>query len=111
MHSQNVKRPAKEDLPHAEMPGNMDAEIPRFALTVGINDYIHLGTLPQCRQDAMTMTEELEKHNFRVHTLVDCEKTDMDREIDKWLEELTSSSPCEAAMHFSSSEESSEDLF
>jgi hypothetical protein len=99
--SPSFKKPAKEALPHAEMPGNVDAEIPRFALTVGINNYTHLGTLPYCRQDAMAMAEELKKHNFRVHTLVDCEKADMDREMDKWLEELPASSPCVAVLHFS----------
>ena len=83
------------------MPGNVDAEIARFALTVGINKYTHLGTLPLCREDAMAMAKELGKHNFRVHTLVDCGKADMDREIDKWLEELPASSPSVAVMHFS----------
>ena len=101
VRSPSFKKPAKEALPHAEMPGNVDAEIPRFALTVGINNYAHLGTLPYCRQDAMAMAEELKKHNFRVHTLVDCEKADMDRELDKWLGELPASSPCVAVLHFS----------
>ena len=111
MRSQSFKKPAKEALPHAEMPGNVDAEIARFALTVGINKYTHLGTLPHCRKDVtsfshvrgkdvMVMVEELKKHNFRVRTLVDCEKTVMDREIDKWLEELSTSSPCVTAMIF-----------
>ncbi len=101
VRSPSFKKPAKEALPHAKMPGNVDAEIPRFALTVGINNYTHLGTLPYCRQDAMAMAEELKKHNFRVHTLVDCEKAVMDREMDKWLEELPASSPCVAVLHFS----------
>ena len=101
VRSPSFKKPAKEALPHAEMPENVDAEIPRFALTVGINNYSHLGTLPHCRQDAMAMAEELKKHNFRVHTLVDCKKADMDREMDKWLEELPASSPCVTVLHFS----------
>jgi hypothetical protein len=101
VRSQRFKKPAKEALPHAEMPGNVDAETPRFALTVGINDYTHLGTLPHCRQDAMAMAEELKNHNFTVHTLVDYKKADMDREIGKWLEELPATSPCVAVMHFS----------
>jgi hypothetical protein len=101
VRSPSFKRPAKEALPHAEMPGNVDAAIPRVALTVGINNYTHLGTLLFCRQHAIAMAEELKKHNLRVHTLVDCEKADMHRVMDKWLEELPASSPCVAVLHFS----------
>jgi hypothetical protein len=39
VRSQSFKKPAKAALPHAEMPGNVDAEIARFALTFGVNKY------------------------------------------------------------------------
>ncbi len=71
VRSQSVKKPAKEVRWHVQIPGNVDAEIARFTLTVGINHQTHVGTLPHCREDAMAIPKELEKHNFRVHTVVD----------------------------------------
>jgi hypothetical protein len=52
VRSQSVQKPAKEALPHAKMPGNVDAEIPRFALTVGIHSYTR-GMVAQVRDPGM----------------------------------------------------------
>jgi hypothetical protein len=91
----------KVPLPHAELQGNMDPAVPRFALTIGNNSYAHFGVLKNCRQDAHDMKTELEKLGFTTEMLLDCGKADTDSALTSWLASLPVSSPCVALMHFS----------
>jgi len=91
----------KVPLPHAELPAVMDAAVPRFALTIGNNEYAHFGQLTNCLQDARMMTKELQQLNFNVATLLDYSKADMEVALDTFLASLPASSPCVALFHFS----------
>jgi hypothetical protein len=81
--SPSFKKPAKEALPHDEMPGNVDAEIPdsvrpkallrarfgdgrRVALCIGIDDYPGNQRLQNCVADAEDMRDCCE-HQLGFH--------------------------------------------
>jgi hypothetical protein len=91
----------KVPLPHAELQGNMDPAIPRFAITIGNNSYAHFGELKNCRQDAHDMKTELKKLGFNTEMLSDYGKADTDAALTSWLASLPVSSPCVALMYFS----------
>ena len=91
----------KVPLPHAELQGNMDPAIPRFAITIGNNSYAHFGVLKNCRQDAHDMKTELEKLSFTTEMLLDYGKADTDAALTSWMASLPVSSPCVALMYFS----------
>eukprot|EP00277_Geminigera_cryophila_P033143 CAMPEP_0173123836 /NCGR_PEP_ID=MMETSP1102-20130122/55260_1 /TAXON_ID=49646 /ORGANISM="Geminigera sp., Strain Caron Lab Isolate" /LENGTH=1918 /DNA_ID=CAMNT_0014031993 /DNA_START=646 /DNA_END=6402 /DNA_ORIENTATION=- len=98
---EQVGAKGKASVPHAELQGEMDPAIPRFALTIGNNKYTHFGELASCLNDARAMQTELAKLNFTVTMLLDSGKTDTDTALNMFISSLPDSSPSVVLINFS----------
>ena len=90
----------KAPLPHAQLQGDCDSTIPRFALVIGNNAYAQFGPLATCENDARAMATALGKLGFTVTTLLSHGKSDTDVAIQAFIDILPTS-PCEVCVHFS----------